>query len=256
MCARMPEDISEFLSDPEADVDMTVHYGHTPLMYSANRGSMDDAALLLDRGADINKTDDRGVTALMHAVARMHDVNDSPTVRAHGNYREVVALLLDRGADLNIVDQNGQTALNFAMDDNHSELVELLVAMGANMTKESHKVCEKEKKSQRNFNYKIGMDDEWDIDRFIGIDDNIINEFKHKIEEELNVENVSVKILKWNDEMLEMYRLINTGMHFGSWEKYFIFKVSFLGGEKSDILKVEKMIVDFVYINTLDNDDA
>jgi len=144
-----------------------------------------------------------------------------------------------------------------------------------NLTKECHQICEKnefdverelyenkrkiyekEKKSERNFNYKIGMDEEWEIDQFIGNDDKIINEFKKKIEEELNVENVSVKILKWNHEMLEMYRVIDYGLHVGHWEKYFLFEVSFLGGEKSDILKVEKMIVDFVYINTLDNDDA
>ena len=103
--------------------------------------------------------------------------------------------------------------------------------------------------SKQNFNYRLGLDEDWEIEQFIGNDDVIINEFKKKIEKELNVENVSVEILKWNSDMLEMFRAIESGLHYGCWEEYFMFKVSFLGGEESDILKVEKMIVDYVYVN-------
>ena len=112
--------------------------------------------------------------------------------------------------------------------------------------------------SKQNFNYRLGLDEDWEIEQFIGNDDVIINEFKKKIEKELNVENVSVEILKWNCDMLEMFRAIESGLHVGGWEEYFMFKVSFLGGEESDILKVEKMIVDFVYINAnyLSDDDS
>ena len=112
--------------------------------------------------------------------------------------------------------------------------------------------------SKQNFNYRLGLDEDWEIEQFIGNDDVIINEFKKKIEKELNVENVSVEILKWNSDMLEMFRAIESGLHIGCWEEYFMFKVSFLGGEESDILKVEKMIVDYVYVNAnyLSDDEA
>ena len=112
--------------------------------------------------------------------------------------------------------------------------------------------------SVQKFNYRLGLDEDWEIEQFIGNDDVIINEFKKKIEKELNVENVSVEILKWNSDMLEMFRAIESGLHIGCWEEYFMFKVSFLGGEESDILKVEKMIVDYVYVNAnyLSDDEA
>ena len=52
--------------------------------------------------------------------------------------------------------------------------------------------------------------------------------------------------------MLEMYRAI--GFTYGS-QDYFLFKISFLGGERSDILKVEKMLVNFVNENVDDDGD-
>ena len=113
---------------------------------------------------------------------------------------------------------------------------------------------EKKKVFRQNFNYRMGLED-CSIGQFIGNGGEVINEFKKKIEEELKVEKAFIKILNWKPEMLEMYRAIGFDEAYGSLE-YFLFKVSFLGGEKSDILKVEKMLINFVNETVGDNNDS
>jgi hypothetical protein len=121
-----------------------------------------------------------------------------------------------------------------------------------NMSTGSNKVTEK--KFRKNFNYRIGLDDGTaTIGQFIGNGGEVINAFKEKIAEELGVEKVFVKIVKWTSDMLEMYRAIGNMCYTDGCEEYFLFKISFLGGERSDILKVEKMLIDFVNVTLSDD---
>ena len=142
-------------------------------------------------------------------------------------------------------------------DNNHNLNVDLNEIIKYNLVtltekvKESKKEVSNTKKFRQNFNYRMCLED-CSIGQFIGNGGEIINKFKKEIKEELKVENVFIKILNWKPEMLEMYRAI--GFTYGS-QDYFLFKISFLGGEKSDILKVEKMLVDFVNENVGDDDD-
>ena len=111
-----------------------------------------------------------------------------------------------------------------------------------------------EKKFRQNFNYRIGLDDESaTIGQFIGNGGEVINAFKEKIAKELGVEKVFVKIVNWTSDMLEMYRAI--GFDTNGMEDYFLFKISFLGGERSDILKVEKMLIDFVNVSLCNEEE-
>ncbi len=136
-------------------------------------------------------------------------------------------------------------------ENNHNLNVDLNEIIKYNLVSLSEKVAgskkeegEKKKVFRQNFNYRMGLED-CSIGQFIGNGGEVINEFKKKIEEELKVEKAFIKILNWKPEMLEMYRAIGFDEAYGSLE-YFLFKVSFLGGEKSDILKVEKMLINFV----------
>lgn len=85
------------------DVDTVDRFGWTPLMYAAfhgGEGNLEIAHLLLDRGAEINRSDREGKTALMKAVMNGHE--------------EMARFLFERGADLTARDRTGRTALDYA----------------------------------------------------------------------------------------------------------------------------------------------
>jgi ankyrin repeat protein len=106
------------LLDQKASADIADDRGITPLMYAAEIGSVDAMRLLIDRGADVNRQNAFGSTALMWSAA------DPAKVR----------LLLDHGAEVNTVAKSGRTALIIAAFTNPSaEVVRLLVAKGANV---------------------------------------------------------------------------------------------------------------------------
>lgn len=101
-----------------ADVDAGRGRYHGPLvMIAAKLGYVDMVRLLLDRGADIELTDDLGATALMGA--------------ARTSNLEIVRLLLDRGADVNHDDWSDQTPLSEAAVAGHRAIVDLLLARRA-----------------------------------------------------------------------------------------------------------------------------
>ncbi|KAA0170630.1 hypothetical protein FNF28_01392 [Cafeteria roenbergensis] len=78
------------LLDAGAPVNRKNHAnnGVTALIVAAEHGHKDTVELLLDRGADLEATDDDGSTALVFA--------------ASGGHKDTVELLLDRGADLEL----------------------------------------------------------------------------------------------------------------------------------------------------------
>jgi len=79
----------------DSDEDLTV------LMRKARDGNVAWVADLIERGADLEATDDRGCTALMHA--------------AYAGHLEVVQALLEAGADPNRGSKKGNTALMMAV---------------------------------------------------------------------------------------------------------------------------------------------
>jgi ankyrin repeat protein len=104
------------LLDQKADANVADDRGITPLMYAAEIGSVEAMRLLIDRGADVNRQNAFGSTALMWSVS------DPAKVR----------LLLDHGADVNITARSGRTALIVAAFTNPSaEVVRLLLQKGA-----------------------------------------------------------------------------------------------------------------------------
>ena len=84
--------------------------------------------MLLEHDADINATGNDGMTALIHATFGIF--SESVTL-------DMPELLVDRGADVNAQltgeDATGWTALMFAANNGHPELVELLIARGADV---------------------------------------------------------------------------------------------------------------------------
>ena len=79
---------------------------------------VDEVLALLDHGADLEKKDKRGMTALMFAVSSRN--------------MQKVSLLLERGAEVNARNASGLTALGIAkLYSNNRPIIELLQKFGA-----------------------------------------------------------------------------------------------------------------------------
>ena len=106
-------DATELLLDEGVPIDQpdTVR-GNTALMGVAFKGYAAIANLLIDRGADINRTNHAGQTALMMASLFGHHA--------------IVDRLLAAGADRHLVDDAGNSALSLAQGQSHGRMVDRL----------------------------------------------------------------------------------------------------------------------------------
>ena len=127
--------------------------GRTVLISAAARGELDVVKVLLSRGVDINVKDNRGYTALAHAIeARYPEVEEALLNRPEINpnvggllgrpillayvwrdNKKATETLLARGADVNLVDADGDTALHGAAETGNVEIMRLLLDKGANL---------------------------------------------------------------------------------------------------------------------------
>ncbi len=109
--------VAALLIEKGADINAKNNYGYAPLHNAAWRNGVEVAALLIEKGADINAKDSSGATPL-------HDA-------AWQNAVGVAALLIEKGADINAKDNYGRTPLKIAKDYNKAEVVALLRKAGA-----------------------------------------------------------------------------------------------------------------------------
>lgn len=109
--ARLRLDEGESVDTGEGD------YHGPVLMIAAHLGHVAIVDLLLDRGANLEATDDLGQTSLM--------------IAARYGQPEVVGHLLDRGAEINAIDWSGQSALSNAAAAGHEEIYRTLLSQGA-----------------------------------------------------------------------------------------------------------------------------
>ena len=116
-------EVVELLLDAGAEVDKTDEKGQSPLYASSVRGRKDVVKLLLDAGAEVDKMTDRdGCTPLVAASSEGH--------------REVVKLLLDGGAEVDKADNAGRMPLFHAGSWDHTEVVQVLLDSGADLDRE------------------------------------------------------------------------------------------------------------------------
>lgn len=134
-----------------ADVNAFDKDGKTPLYLAVERGSFEQAKLLLRSGADTSIADNDGRTPLILAskygrtdiielllkhgadVLVANNNGDTPLILASRRYREVkiFKLLLNYGADVSATNNNGETALQAASRWGRSDVVDLMLAHGA-----------------------------------------------------------------------------------------------------------------------------
>jgi hypothetical protein len=102
-CRRQPPQLETLarLLGAGADVNYIDKVGfYSALSLCAMRGSEDAARLLLEKGAEVNLTDNNGFTSLHVACSCGHE--------------STAKLLLESGADPRLADRNGKTALDLA----------------------------------------------------------------------------------------------------------------------------------------------
>jgi len=125
--------------------------GRTVLIAAAARGEIDVVNLLLSRGVDVNVKDNRGYTALSHALeARYPEVEEAllnrpelnpnvggllgrPVLLAYvwRDNKKATERLLALGADVKLQDKDGDTALHGAAETGNVEIMRLLLDKGA-----------------------------------------------------------------------------------------------------------------------------
>ena len=89
-------------------LSLSIYYGHEPL-----------ALYLIDKGADIQATDENGNTPLIYA--------------ASGHNDRLTRHLVNQGADVNARNINGITALDMAIHGGLADIVSFLISQGADV---------------------------------------------------------------------------------------------------------------------------
>jgi hypothetical protein len=146
-------------------------------------------------------------------------------------------------------DGNTNTILNSLIQINLVKCKEE-IAKYVDMKEKTAKTEKTEKKYRQNFNFRMSFNEDVEIGQFIGNGGEIINDFKKKIAETLDVEKVYINIDDF-DKDTYMYRVIGNVIS----DDDLMFKISYMGGKREDILKVEEMLKDFVNEN-IDQDDS
>jgi len=129
MRSRNPDDIKKALIENEIDINEPFKTnGQTPLFFAMQMNLGEDImSLLLEKGADVNKPGDVGLSPLHYAVKY---------------HRKYAKFLIDKGANVNAVDSFLETPLHYAVtdlvstdsyDDYNYEIVALLVEKGADV---------------------------------------------------------------------------------------------------------------------------
>ncbi|MHC4096327.1 MAG: ankyrin repeat domain-containing protein [Planctomycetota bacterium] len=164
------KNMAQFLIAKGADVNAEEEYLHrTPLFYASKNGHQEVVEVLIAKGANVNVKDKHGLTALHWAALEGHkdavellithgvDINtkaeqglkltwyDASTVGGketnpggtalhwaaiQGN-KDVVELLIARGADLNLKNNRDKTPLTLAKEKKHKDIVKFLRKHGA-----------------------------------------------------------------------------------------------------------------------------
>ena len=143
--------MSEILIEARADVNF-VFKDRSALMLAVEKGNNRIVSLLLQAGADVNRQNKDGDTALLHVAEQGNacllnmlikagaDVNgifqDGETALMLALIRgqsQCVAALINAGADVNAKSRRGETALCYAISGRNDDCIKLMIKAGADL---------------------------------------------------------------------------------------------------------------------------
>jgi len=149
--SRNRKEITLFLIQQGADVNLKDNFGRTPMHYALMRNMKEFITLLYENGADITIKDNEGGNAIQSVVKKGDtelvslflkngfDVNKKEEffgktllhMAAINGYREAADLLLKNGALIDLKDNNGRTPVYYANRYGHKNVADLLLECGA-----------------------------------------------------------------------------------------------------------------------------
>lgn len=134
-CATLKghKDVVELLLAHGADVNAIDGWALTALQRAAEKGQSDIALLLINKGADLNMAGGRGWDIEKHREnLNGESIGWTPLHWAVGNHnKEIVELLLAKGADFKTKDKSNRTPLQLAVERKDEQIANLLRQSGA-----------------------------------------------------------------------------------------------------------------------------
>lgn len=112
-CLKSARDIVRLLLDNGAEADLGNQKNRMPMHFAAEVGNIQIISMLVDAGADVNCTDNDGVTPLM-------------LLAQNGKTDAALKLLKNPDIDISIKNNSGQMAIDYATSAGLRELVEVL----------------------------------------------------------------------------------------------------------------------------------
>ena len=106
--------IVEYLLSKGADIDARSNDNHNPILHAAYYGKAQVVQLLLEKGSDFKQLDRYGRTVLHYPVQRGH--------------KDVVEILVKKGMDITVQDGMGVSPLRFAIEGGYTGIIEVFIA--------------------------------------------------------------------------------------------------------------------------------
>lgn len=108
-------DIVKLLIDSGADIEDVDDIGFTILNTAIGTKNLEIVKILVEKGVDINKITERGVSII--------------TAFAWGSI-DIIKYLIEKGADISIADKDGKIPIDYAIDNEHQEIVDYIEEIG------------------------------------------------------------------------------------------------------------------------------
>jgi ankyrin repeat protein len=113
-----------------ANINRADEYGETALIYAAQGTSVEIVSKLLEHGADVNWKGERRWTPLIYAVSRNWTDGKNRT--------EIAKKLIENGADIDAYDTRGESVFHFAVRSRNIDIINYLIEKGVRMNVLTH----------------------------------------------------------------------------------------------------------------------